>query len=66
METLQKIALVFTIIGAVNWGLVGLFDYNLVTAIFGLDSMMANVLYMLIGITGLINVGILFSDIDYK
>ena len=30
METLQKIALVFTIIGALNWGLVGIFDLNLV------------------------------------
>lgn len=30
METLQKIALVFTIIGAIVWGLIGLFDFNLV------------------------------------
>ena len=34
METLEKVALVFTIIGALNWGLVGLFDLNLVTMLF--------------------------------
>ena len=28
METLQKIALIFTIIGAINWGLIGFFDFN--------------------------------------
>ncbi len=64
METLQKTALVFTIIGALNWGLIGLFDFNLVTVIFGVDSMMANVIYTLIGITGLINIWILFSHIE--
>ena len=36
METLQKILLVITIVGAVNWGLIGLFDFDLVAFIFGL------------------------------
>ena len=35
METLQKTALVLTIIGALNWGMIGLFNFNLVEAIFG-------------------------------
>ena len=34
METLQKTALIFTIVGAINWLLVGLFDFNLVKYIF--------------------------------
>ena len=34
METLEKIALIFTIIGALNWGLIGLFDFNLVNFLF--------------------------------
>ena len=34
METLQKSALVITVIGAINWGLIGLFDFNLVEMIF--------------------------------
>ena len=35
METIQKTCLVITIIGAINWGLIGLLDFNLVDAIFG-------------------------------
>ena len=34
MATLQKIALIFTIIGALNWGLIGIFDFNLVETVF--------------------------------
>jgi len=64
METLQKICLVITIIGAVNWGLIGLFDFNLVDTIFGAGSMFARIIYILVGITGLINIGILFNHFD--
>lgn len=35
MSTLQKICLCITIIGGINWGLIGLLDFNLVAAIFG-------------------------------
>lgn len=64
METLQKIALVFTIVGALNWALVGLFDFNLVTAIFGDLDIAIKIVYSIIGIAGLINIGILFSHIE--
>ena len=63
METLQKICLVITIIGAVNWGLIGLFDFNLVEALFGAGTF-ARIIYTLVGITGLINIGILFNHIE--
>ncbi|MBR2833776.1 MAG: DUF378 domain-containing protein [Bacilli bacterium] len=63
METLQKICLVVTIIGAVNWGLIGLFDFNLVEALFG-SGWFARIIYTLVGITGLINIGILFNHIE--
>ena len=63
METLQKIALVFTIIGALNWGLIGAFDFNLVTAIFK-ESMLTNVIYIIVAICGLINLGILFMHLQ--
>ncbi|MDD2181410.1 MAG: DUF378 domain-containing protein [Bacilli bacterium] len=65
METLQKIALTITIIGALNWGLIGLFDFNLVTALFGEATMMTRIVYILVGITSLINIGILFKHLDY-
>lgn len=64
METLQKICLVITIIGAVIWGLIGLFDFNLVTFIFGADSIIPRIIYSLVGITGLINIGLLFEHFD--
>ncbi len=63
METLQKICLIFTIIGAINWGLIGIFDFNLVEAIFGSD-ILARIIYSIVGITGLINIGILFKHIE--
>ena len=64
MNTLQKICLSVTIIGAINWGLIGLLDFNLVEAIFGADSIIPRIIYSLVGLTGLINVGILVMDLD--
>ena len=62
METLQKISLVITIIGAITWGIIGIFDTNIVAAMFG-DGAFARFIYTLVGITGLINLGILFNHI---
>ena len=62
MQTLQKIALVFTIIGAINWGLIGIFDFNLVDAIFGAGSTFSRIIYTIVGIAGLINIGLLFTE----
>jgi len=66
METLQKIALVFTIIGAIVWGLIGLFDFNLVDFIFGNGSVLSRIIYTVVGICGLINIGLLVQHIDIK
>lgn len=66
METLQKILLVITIIGAVNWGLIGILDFNLVDTLFGVGSLFSRIIYSLVGISGLINIGILFNHIDTK
>ena len=48
METVQKILLVITIIGAINWGLIGLLNFNLVETIFGIDSLFTNIIYTLV------------------
>ncbi len=66
METLQKIALVFTIIGAINWLLIGLFDFNLVSTIFQEGSFLTNLIYIVVGICGLLNIGILFKHLKYE
>ena len=63
METLQKCALVVNIIGALNWGLIGIFDFNLVTFLFGSGTIMTRIVYSLVAITGIINIGILFNHI---
>ncbi len=64
MEILQKTCLVLTIVGALNWGLIGLFDFNLVATIFGSGSMLEKIIYILVGIAGIINIGILFNHIE--
>ena len=64
METLQKTCLVLTIVGAINWGLIGLLDFNLVSSIFGSGSMFERLIYILVGLAGIINIGILFNHIE--
>ena len=66
MKILQKIALAFTIIGAINWGLVGLLDFNLVSAIFGVDTILTRIIYTIVGVAGLINIGLLVAPLDEK
>lgn len=67
MRTLQKIALVLTIIGALNWGMVGLFEIDIVASLFdGSDSMISRIIYILIAIAGIINIGLLFDHVTDK
>ena len=60
MSVIQKIALVITIIGAVNWGLIGIFDFNLVAYLFGNGSVLSRVVYIFVFVTGLFNIALLF------
>ncbi len=53
MKTASIIAYVLVIVGAIVWLLVGLFDFNLVNAIFGTTSVVSRVIYSLVGISGL-------------
>lgn len=67
MRTLQKIALVLTIIGALNWGIVGLFEIDLVATLFdGSDSLISRIIYILIAIAGIINIGLLFDNMEHR
>jgi uncharacterized protein len=62
MSGIQRIALLLTIIGAINWGLIGFFQFDLVAAIFGgQESALARIIYGLVGIAGLLNLGLLFK-----
>lgn len=52
MKTLDIITLVLVIVGGLNWGLIGLFDFNLVGAIFGGDrAAFSRIIYTLVGIS---------------
>lgn len=53
MSGLAWAALVLVIIGALNWGLVGLFNFNLVAAIFGSLSALSRIVYVLVALAGL-------------
>lgn len=59
MTALITIALILVIIGAINWGLIGFFNFNLVSAIFGDRSAVSKVLYALVGIAGLYSIFLL-------
>ena len=47
------IALLLVIVGGLNWGLVGLFDFDLVAAIFGVGSALSRIVYILVGLAAL-------------
>lgn len=56
MKVLDYIALILVIIGAVNWGLIGFFQFNLVDTLFGTMSMFSRIIYALVGIAGLYSI----------
>lgn len=53
MKTLDYIALVLVVIGAVNWGLIGFFSFDLVKIIFGDMTLISRIVYALVGVSGL-------------
>lgn len=58
---LDWIALVLVIIGGLNWGLVGIFKWNLVDAIFGMGSVVSTIVYILVGVAALYTIYFLFK-----
>lgn len=66
METIQKILLGITIVGAINWGLIGILDFDLVAFLFGVGTLLTRVVYTLVGICGLINIGIFMAHLEFK
>jgi uncharacterized protein len=51
VKTINIIAMILLIVGGLNWGLVGLFRFDLVAAIFGADTSLARIVYVLVGIS---------------
>ena len=56
MKILKNTALVFLIIGGLNWGLVGIFDFNLVSFLFdGFSVIISRIIYSLVGIAAVVS-----------
>ncbi|MBY6035941.1 DUF378 domain-containing protein [Fictibacillus nanhaiensis] len=53
MDWLKKLAALLVLVGALNWGFIGLFNLNIVTEVFGSATTITKVLYSLIGLSGL-------------
>lgn len=53
MKAIDYIALALVVIGAINWGLIGFFGFDLVRVIFGDMSLLSRIIYALVGICGL-------------
>ncbi len=53
LNAVDWLALVLVIVGGVNWGLVGLMDFNLVSTLFGDMSTISRVVYALVGVSAL-------------
>jgi uncharacterized membrane protein YuzA (DUF378 family) len=57
ISALSWLAIVLVVIGALNWGLVGLANFNLVAAIFGAGSALSRIVYILVAIAGIYLIG---------
>lgn len=61
MKVIDTIALILIIIGAINWGLIGIFNFNLVDTLLGTMSVLSRIIYTLVGISGLWGIKLLFD-----
>lgn len=59
----DKLALLLTVIGAINWGSIGLFQFDIVAAIFGgQGSIISRIIYTLVGLAGIWCISLFFRD----
>lgn len=62
MKVIDKIVLLLIIIGAINWGLIALFELDLVALLFGKMTVLSRIVYGLVGLSGLWGIKLLFDD----
>lgn len=63
MKALKMLALILVIVGGLNWGLVGLFSFDLVAFIFGEASLLSNIVYTLVGVSAVYTVVAILPEI---
>lgn len=60
-NTMDTLALILVIIGALNWGMVGLFQFDLIASIFGgMSTVVSRIIYTIVGLAGIWGISILF------
>lgn len=65
MNILNKLFLSLLIVGGLNWGLIGLFQYDLVASLFGgMASLVSRIVYTLVGISAIYCISMLFYNAD--
>ena len=63
MSVFMRIALALVIIGALNWGLIGFFNFDLVASVFGgQGTILAKIVYAIVGLSGLVAIGLLVKS----
>ncbi|WP_299997930.1 DUF378 domain-containing protein [uncultured Clostridium sp.] len=62
MKIIDTIVLILVIVGSINWGLLGFFQFDLVAAIFGDMSTFSRIIYSVIGIAGLYSISFFTKD----
>jgi uncharacterized membrane protein YuzA (DUF378 family) len=60
MKFIRFLVLLLIVVGALNWGLVGFFHYNLIDDIFGVGSAWARIIYALVGLAGIYGISFFF------
>ena len=63
MRFIKILAYIFVIIGAINWGLVGFFNFDLVSAMFGDMTLLSRIVYGIVGVSGLIYLFTSYRDL---
>ena len=67
MSILNKTALTLLIVGGINWGLIGLLQFDLVAWLFGgMASLMSRIVYSLVGLSALWCIMLLFKDLSFE
>lgn len=66
MRAINTVTLLLLIVGGLNWGLVGLLDFDLVAAIFGEMSVLSRIVYVLVGVSALVQIVPLLNGGGYR
>ncbi len=66
MYILKLIAYIFVIVGALNWGLIGFFDFDLVALIFGEMTLMSKIIYDIVGLSAVVYLLLSYRDLGNR